>query len=93
MDWIPIEKDERHIARERAKAQALKRSQWWQRKRQRGICHYCGEHFPPAALTMDHIVPLSRGGRSTRGNIVPACKRCNSEKRYFTPVELALEDL
>jgi len=36
---------------------------------------------------MDHIVPLSRGGKSTRGNVVPACKTCNTEKHRLVPVE------
>lgn len=40
-------------------------------------CFYCGE---AAAMTMDHIVPLSRGGKHTIGNIVPACLSCNSSK-------------
>ena len=93
MTWIFIEKDEKQIAREREKARRLKRSQWWQRKLQRGICHYCGKRCGRGELTMDHVVPLSRGGRSTRGNIVPACKACNSAKKYFTPVELVLNDL
>ena len=31
---------------------------------------------------MDHVVPLVRGGRSTRGNVVPACKTCNTDKKY-----------
>jgi len=31
---------------------------------------------------MDHVVPLVRGGRSIRGNVVPACKACNSEKKH-----------
>jgi 5-methylcytosine-specific restriction endonuclease McrA len=33
------------------------------------------------ALTADHVVPLIRGGRSVRGNLVPACKDCNSKKQ------------
>lgn len=36
---------------------------------------------------MDHIVPLSRGGKSRKGNIVAACKDCNNKKRYLLPVE------
>jgi len=36
---------------------------------------------------MDHIVPLSRGGKSTKGNIVAACKMCNNKKKYLLPVE------
>jgi len=30
---------------------------------------------------MDHLVPLSRGGRSNKGNLVPACKDCNNRKK------------
>jgi 5-methylcytosine-specific restriction enzyme A len=33
------------------------------------------------ALSADHVVPLIRGGRSVRGNLVPACKDCNSKKQ------------
>jgi 5-methylcytosine-specific restriction endonuclease McrA len=36
---------------------------------------------------MDHLVPLGRGGRSTRGNVVPACKACNTKKKSLVPVE------
>jgi 5-methylcytosine-specific restriction endonuclease McrA len=36
---------------------------------------------------MDHLVPLGRGGRSVRGNVVPACKDCNSRKQSLLPVE------
>jgi 5-methylcytosine-specific restriction enzyme A len=36
---------------------------------------------------MDHLVPLGRGGRSVRGNAVPACKDCNDRKRALLPVE------
>jgi len=90
-DWIPIQKNARQIAREKAKARALRRTQWWQNLLNKGICHYCGEKFPAAELTMDHIVPLARGGKSTRGNIVPACKLCNNRKQYLTPVEQLLQ--
>ena len=38
---------------------------------------------------MDHLVPLVRGGKSTKGNIVPACKDCNNKKKYVLPWELA----
>jgi 5-methylcytosine-specific restriction endonuclease McrA len=36
---------------------------------------------------MDHIVPLGRGGRSVRGNVVPACKACNDKKKALLPIE------
>lgn len=34
---------------------------------------------------MDHLVPIVRGGKSTRGNVVPSCRECNSAKRYSLP--------
>ncbi|MCX8070962.1 MAG: HNH endonuclease [Candidatus Binatia bacterium] len=75
------------IQRERNKARELRASQWWKRKRAKGICHYCGRKFPPQELTMDHLVPLARGGRSTKGNLVPACKECNTKKKYLLAFE------
>ena len=91
-DWISINKDDKHIARERVKAKALRKSQWWQNKLNEGICHYCGKQFSRDELTMDHIVPVSRGGTSTKGNVVPCCKQCNSDKKYLTPVEMLLRN-
>ena len=43
-----------------------------------GRCAYCGE--TAARLQMDHVLPLSRGGRHSIGNVLPACKRCNNSK-------------
>jgi 5-methylcytosine-specific restriction endonuclease McrA len=74
--------DEEHVRRERARARELRRTQWWKRRRASGVCHYCGEHFAPGSLTMDHVVPLIRGGRSTKGNVVPSCKNCNNDKKH-----------
>jgi 5-methylcytosine-specific restriction endonuclease McrA len=79
--------DEGDIKRERRKARELRNSQWWKRRCAKGVCHYCGRPTAPKELTMDHIVPISRGGRSTKGNIVAACKECNNAKRHFLPME------
>jgi 5-methylcytosine-specific restriction protein A len=92
-DWIDIHKDPQHIAREKQKARALRQSQWWRNKLAQGICAYCQGTFAPDELTMDHIVPLSRGGRSTKGNVVPCCAACNATKKYWTPAELLLQQL
>jgi len=103
-DWITIQKDKKHIARERAKAKELRKSQWWQNQLNAGICYYCGKKFSRDELTMDHIVPVARGGKSTKGNVVPVarggkstkgnvvpcCKQCNNDKKYLTPVEMLL---
>jgi 5-methylcytosine-specific restriction enzyme A len=87
MDDIFITIDEEHIKREKAKARELRHSPWWKRKRSTGICYYCGKMFKPAELTMDHLVPVARGGKSTPGNLVPACKECNNKKKYLLPME------
>jgi 5-methylcytosine-specific restriction endonuclease McrA len=78
---------EEHVAREKRKAQELRRSQWWKNRRAAGRCHYCQDQFPPRELTMDHIVPVIRGGRSARSNVVPCCPGCNTRKKYLLPVE------
>ncbi|MFJ4356908.1 HNH endonuclease [Streptomyces massasporeus] len=51
----------------------------WRRlcARQRGECPYCGER---AQLTMDHVIPLAKGGRHSIGNVFPVCAPCNSSK-------------
>jgi 5-methylcytosine-specific restriction endonuclease McrA len=82
-----VEVSEEQIRRERAKSRELRASQWWKRKRSPGICHHCGGRFKPADLTMDHLVPIVRGGKSTKGNVVPSCKKCNTERRYHLPFE------
>ena len=89
-DWVYIERDERHIKREREKARELRKSPFFQELLRKGICHYCGGKFPPEELTMDHIVPVVRGGKSTKGNVVACCKECNNKKKYLTPVEMIL---
>ncbi|UCE35695.1 MAG: HNH endonuclease [Deltaproteobacteria bacterium] len=82
-----IQIDKKEIDKEKQRARKLRQSPWWQRKVSKGVCHYCGRHVDPAQLTMDHIVPLIRGGKSTKGNLVPACKECNNKKKYLLPVE------
>jgi 5-methylcytosine-specific restriction protein A len=76
-----------NITEEKMKARTLRNSTWWKRKRSSGTCYYCGRTFKPHQLTMDHIIPLSRGGTSERFNIVPACKECNNTKKYLLPAE------
>ena len=78
---------EEHVAREKAKARELRRTQWWKRRRSKGVCHYCGRELPPRELTMDHVVPLARGGYTTRSNVVPACPECNAAKKHQLPIE------
>ena len=89
MEAVPflVEVSQEDIRRERQKAAKLRRSPWWQRKRAAGICRHCGKRFAAKDLTMDHLVPVIRGGKSTKGNLVPSCKGCNTERKYRLPFE------
>lgn len=82
-----VEVSEQEIRRERQKARSLRESAWWKRKRSGGICHHCGGKFAPHDLTMDHLVPVIRGGKSTKGNVVPSCKGCNNQRKHSLPFE------
>jgi len=53
-------------------------------KRDTHQCQYCGT---TEDLTLDHVMPKSRGGRTSWDNLITACKRCNSRKGDFTPQE------
>lgn len=79
--------DEAQIKRERAKARQLRKTRWWQQKTATGTCYYCGQRVAHRDLTMDHLVPLTRGGRSTKDNLVPCCKDCNNKKKSLLPIE------
>ncbi len=87
MDPFSIHLDEADIKREKYKARDLRNSQWWKRRCAKGVCHYCGEATPAKELTLDHVVPIARGGKTTKGNVVPACKDCNNRKKQLLPME------
>ena len=53
--------------------------------RDRFQCQYCGESLPSEDLTFDHVIPRSRGGRTTWGNVVTACQSCNLLKGNRMP--------
>ena len=84
---------EAHIKKERNKARELRKTGWWRQQLSAGVCHYCQQSFTSKELTMDHKIPVVRGGKSTKGNVVAACKTCNSQKSHRTPVEMVLENL
>jgi 5-methylcytosine-specific restriction endonuclease McrA len=50
-------------------------------------CQYCGRQFPAQQLSLDHVIPRSRGGMTTWENVVCACLRCNVKKGGRTPKE------
>jgi len=59
--------------------------------RDRNTCQFCVRVFPSSELTLDHVVPRSRGGRSTWENLVACCYRCNNSKGDRTPEEAGLK--
>ena len=61
-----------------------RRNVFWRDKQQ---CQYCAKIFKFDDLTMDHVMPKSRGGGKSWENIVTSCKACNSKKRNQTPKE------
>ena len=82
--------DVEHIKKERQKARELKKTLWWRNKLSEKKCYYCGNKFDIDELSMDHLVPVVRGGRSIKGNLVVACKKCNFDKKHKTLVEIRL---
>jgi len=87
LDGFIIGITDAEIRREKAKARELRQSRWWRNRISSGRCHWCNASFPPEELTMDHVIPLVRGGKSTRNNLVPCCKECNSRKKFLLPME------
>ena len=71
----------------------LRKTPWWKTQIQKGVCHFCHQNVEAENLTMDHVVPLARGGKSTRGNVVQACPACNRHKKLGTPVETILDQI
>lgn len=59
----------------------------WRDKNQ---CQYCGKIQTPKELTLDHVLPKSRGGGNTWSNLVACCKKCNQDKRDRTPEEAGM---
>ncbi len=53
-------------------------------------CQYCGGRFSHNMLTMDHVIPKSRGGLKTWQNIVASCAPCNQRKGSRTPSEASM---
>ena len=71
--------------RRRREASSMKRLRIYMRDKYR--CQYCGEKKPAGELTLDHILPRSRGGDNSPVNVVTACVSCNNRKGDRTPAE------
>jgi len=53
-------------------------------------CQYCGNRYSGNELTFDHVLPRSRGGRTTWENIVTCCNPCNNRKGSHLPKEIGM---
>ncbi|MCL5965740.1 MAG: HNH endonuclease [Deltaproteobacteria bacterium] len=58
--------------------------------RDRNRCQYCGRNYPRSELNLDHVVPRSRGGRTSWENIVCSCLECNKRKGGKLPAEAGM---
>lgn len=54
---------------------------------QNGLCAYCGQHRNIKYMTIDHIIPLSKGGTESLDNLQCTCKMCNRLKDNMLPHE------
>lgn len=71
--------------RQRREASGMRRARIYMRDKFR--CQYCGERKTSGELTLDHILPRSRGGDNSPLNVVTACVSCNQRKGNRTPSE------
>lgn len=66
-------------------------------REQGGFCFYCPTKLRPSFITLDHVLPASRGGKLDKTNVVAACRNCNFEKANLTMNEyrvyVALADM
>lgn len=54
-------------------------------------CQYCSKQLSSEELSIDHVIPKSRGGKETWENLVTACKKCNAKKADRTPDEANMQ--
>jgi len=59
--------------------------------RDRNTCQYCATVLPSSELTLDHVIPRSRGGSSTWENLVACCHSCNRRKGNQSPAESGMK--
>lgn len=57
-------------------------------KRDGNQCVYCGDKKD---LTLDHVIPKSKGGKTSWGNLITACKSCNAKKGSYLPEEIEMD--
>jgi 5-methylcytosine-specific restriction endonuclease McrA len=87
--YMTVENQKRR-ARKKQAGGSFVRSQWLKLLKEfGGKCVYCGSSVK---MSMDHFVPLSKGGSHCHGNIVPSCMNCNSNKRENDPMDWVVKN-
>lgn len=81
----------RHVKMPKHKGKGIKYSGENVWARDKGRCQYCGLQVPRSQFTRDHVIPKSRGGKSSFDNIVTACHNCNNRKANRTPQEAGMK--
>ncbi len=81
----------RLVRRLRRRKRALRFSRFNVMVRDEFTCQYCGDKHPARRLTMDHVLPRSRGGGTSWKNVVTACQSCNHDKGAKTPNEARMK--
>lgn len=54
-------------------------------------CQYCARKLNPSELTIDHVLPRARGGRTSWDNVVTCCRKCNARKGDRLPEEVGMK--
>jgi 5-methylcytosine-specific restriction endonuclease McrA len=83
----------RLVRRLGGRARAIRFSRFNVMVRDGFACQYCGQKLPAKKLTMDHVLPRSRGGKTSWTNVVSACGPCNHRKGAHTPAEARMKVL
>jgi 5-methylcytosine-specific restriction endonuclease McrA len=85
-------KAQRRLLEKQAEGSTGVSSKEWVRmlRRYRHRCAYCGSDGP---IHMEHVIPVSRGGRHAIGNVLPACETCNLSKQSCLVAEWKLRKI
>jgi 5-methylcytosine-specific restriction endonuclease McrA len=77
-------KSPRPVRRHTSRSRKVKRRRLWQ---SHPFCVYCGCALTLEVATLDHVVPLSKGGTNSADNLVLACQSCNRKKADGLPTQ------
>ena len=78
----------KYVRKRKVRMSATRKNIYW---RDKYTCQYCGGKFSHGNLTLDHVVPRSRGGLGGWENLVSACVPCNQKKGCKTPYEASMK--